>query len=650
MKIDYKIKQFLTNENIISYRHKEDDKNIYLETWLYTDKFKEYQKNLFNDFFVEIIDILEKKDIFLDFKRELESKIKQFNIKLKVFQEKTNLEEKIEIRWNLQIIWWNYYLSTLIWESSIIIFRNKKLEIVVPNEIEEDDKIDIFSEIIEWELENDDMIVSIWCNIYNYLTDNEIKELIETEDIIETLTDILIIRIDEKEIWFISFINVQVEKILINQKKEINLEKYKTLINKNKYVIGVLIWLWIVFFIIVAIFSYLWDNKDKAVVKVGNKEIQLDLTNIKREIDMFSKLDTENTTEKQKRYEKIMKELKLYEQSGIQELEIKELKKKMEQNYFKGFNINIITENDGILNKVYKFTDTEKKQLWDLKWITKSRWTENVYSNKWVLIGITNNKLKWVIQSLKIPVNINSCINNLSNNGLYCVLDNNDIYNFSKYWASTLTNTDKSWPENIISLWKYGVNKLYVLTLDDKLNKKWIYIKRYLLKSKNNFSNPTNYIFSEEANKDLISGIYTGSSLAVDGSFLIWTKNGLVQAYRKNSFDSKLYIREIKWWEQWIIDKINDLKWKVKVIAKPWSSFVYLYDYNTRSLITYYSRYKNTDKAMYSYQLTYLFKIKIDLTNEEVKDITVDDNKLKPNAYILTDKNIYKVDLNQFRE
>ena len=649
MNITYKKESFIDSEKTISYQYEKENIFVYIEIWLYNEKFQEYQKNLFSEFYSNIIDLIDKNDVFLDFKKELESKIKQFNTQLKIFQEKINIEEKIEIRWNIQIIWDNYYISSLIWESSIIIYRDNHLEVVVPNEVEEDDKIDIFSEIIEWELENKDKIISIACNIYNYLTDSEIKEFAENEDdIINSIKDVLSMRIKEEEIWFISYIKVNIEKVVIQEKKEINIEKYKDIIKRNKYAIWIIIWLWIIFFVIVSIFLYLWKNSNKAVVNIQGKQVTLDLTDIKREIDAFSKLDNKDTKLKKEKYDQIMKNLELYEKSGIQQLEIKELKKKMEQSYYKWFNINIITENDGILNKIYSLSENDIKDLENIEWLTKTKSSINIYWTKWAIIGIVNNKIKWVKQKISIPANIKTCINNLSNNGLYCLLDNNDIYNISKYGLKTITNTNWKWANNTIYLWTYGVNKLYLLTLDKKLNEKWTYIQRYVLKSKDNFQAPTNYTFSKDVDKNMLKWIFTWSTMAVDGTFLIWTKNGLLQAYNKKltTYDARI----VKWYEQWIIDKENDLRWKVKVIADKDSPFVYLYDYNTKSLIVYYSRYKNTDNARNSYQLSYLFKIKLSLNNENVVDISVDNKKLNPSAYILTDKNIYKVDLNQFRE
>lgn len=654
MKITYQNRYFVSEENKLSFKQEKENKFFYFDVVFYTDKFIEYQKNLFNEFYSWVLDLADKNENFLDFKKWIENYIKQFNTQLKVFQEKINLDTKIEIRWSLQIIWDENYLSSLIWESSIVIYRKEKLEVVIPNEVEEDDKIDIFSEIVEWELEDNDLIVSIGTNIYNYLTDSEIKQLYG-EDILTTLEEILIARIEKQEIWFISVLKIKFENIIhqIKEKNNFKLWDYKEKLKKYKYVIGISLWLIVIIFILIALFSYLGNTPEKQVVEIWDKKVQLDINQLKRDIDAFSKLSSKNTAEKKQQYEKIMQELNAYEQLWIQTLEINELKKKMEQNYYKWFNINIVSENDGLLVPVYSFTKDQIEAFSGLEGIVKTSYYLNVYGQKASLIGLVDKKTKWILQRVSLPSTIKVCSSNLAWNGLYCALSNDDIYNFSKYGIKPLVNTEKSWPKNIQDLGIYWVNKLYTLTLDKEENKKWVFIKRYLLKWWNKFSSPTDYVFSEKNDKKLINAIYTGSSFAIDGTFLIWSKVGLLQAFRKSLYDSKLYIREVPGWKQAIIDDKNDFSWKVKVISYPNWKYVYLYDYDTNSLVVYLtSPYKTNSSATNSYNLIYKFKVKFDLTNEKVIDVVVDENTSsnKKFVYLLTNKWIYKIDLLQFME
>ena len=650
MDIKYNNVSFLNEENTINFSRVIDDKHFYLNIWFFSDNFKEYQKNLFSDFFSKIIEINNNNELFIDFKKELESTIKDFNLKLKIFQEKINEEWKIEIRGNLQIIYNNTYLAGLIWESSIIIFRDWKLETVIPNEVEEDDKIDIFSEIIEWELENWDKIIGIWNNIYNYLQNNEIKELIETWDILDSLKDILITRIEEKEICFLEELDISIQKIKITEESFEPIVRIKEKIEKYKYPIWIVIWLSIIFFIIISIFLYLWKNNNE-VIQIWNSKITTNLDSLKRRIDAFSKLENTNTKSAKQEYHDIISKLDLYEKNNIQVLKIKELRKKMEQNYYKWFHINIVWENDWILNIVYKINKNTLNELSWTKQIIKTNNYLNIVWNKWVVLWIIDKKTKWIIKKIDLPTTIETCSKNLSKNWVYCYMKNKNIVNFSKYWVSSLTNNSKTWWDNILNLWIYWSNKLYTLSLNKELNNKNIYISRYVLKNRNKFWNVNNYVFSKKVDKKLLSWIFTWSSMTIDGSFLIWSKNGLLQAYRKNIYDKYLSLRVVKWWDKWIIDPNKDFKWKVKVISNSFSKYVYLYDYNTQSLVVYLtSPYKTNDKYFTEYNLIYKFKVKFSITNEKVKDITMKESSStwKAKIYILTENNIYSLDLSEF--
>jgi hypothetical protein len=61
--------------------------------------------------------------------------------------------------------------------------------------------IDFFSEMIEGELENEDQIILLACKIHNYISDSELKEMIQLDiDILSSLKEILLTRVEEKEI------------------------------------------------------------------------------------------------------------------------------------------------------------------------------------------------------------------------------------------------------------------------------------------------------------------------------------------------------------------------------------------------------------------------------------------------------------------
>lgn len=652
MNINHNKIDLIQNENKIEYQYIKDNKKIYFSICLHSKKFKEYQKNLFNDFYSKILELLENNTIFLDFKKAVESEIKQFNTQLKVFQEKINNEDKLDIRWAIQFIWNETYVAWLIWESSLIIFRNEKLESVIVNEVEEEDKIDIFWEIVEWDLENKDKIVLVCTNIYNYLSDNEIKEIINTHDVLKTLEDILTTRVEKVEIWKIEELNINIEKIKVENKTRFDIEKYRNILKDNKYTIWTIITISIIFFVIFSIFSYLGKNK-KQIIEVNWKQIEANIDELKRKIDSFWKLENTDTQSAKQTYKEILAELDMYDKNNIQTLEIKELKKKVEKSYYKSFNINLISKWDGLLQNIYNFKEEELEELSWVQSILKSSSRINIVWNKWVLLWTINNKYKWIIQKINLPTNIKTCSNNLDWNWVYCVMENNDIYNISKVWITALTNSQWEWPNNIDSIDIYGANKMYLLTSDEKLNKDGIYISRYVLNGTNNFTSPTNYVFTDDTKDELKSMITSWSNMNIDGTFVISSKKWILQAYRNDNFTNNVKLRQISWWDKAIIDDENDFSWKVKVISNLNSNYIHLFDFATNSLVTYLtSPYKTNSAYTNSYNLIYKYKTKFIFDKETIKDVIVDYNTTtkKKIVYILTDKWVYTLDLQQFWE
>ncbi len=650
MNASYNKIDFMQDENKIEYQSIKEDKKIYFNICLHSEKFKEYQKNLFNDFYSKVLELFENNTVFLDFKKALESEIKQFNTQLKVFQEKINNEEKIEIRWTFQIIWQETYVAWLIWESSLVIFRDEKLESVIVNEVEEDDKIDIFWEIIEWDLENKDKIISICSNIYNYLADDEIKETINTHDVLKTLEDILTTRVEKKEIWKIEELNINIEKIKVEDKPKLDINKYKNILKNNRYTVWTIIAISIIFFVIFSIFSYLGKN-EKQIIEVWGKQIEANIDELKRKIDAFWKLESTDTQDAKQQYKEILAELDMYDENNIQTLEVKELRKKIEQEYYRWFNINLVSKWDGLLQNIYNISKEEIEQLSWVKSIIKSSSRINIIWNKWALLWTINDQYKWTIQEIWLPTTIKTCSNNLAWNWVYCVMNNNDIYNISKTWISSLTNSKWEWPNNISSIDIYGSNKMYLLTNDEELNSNGTYISRYVLNGTNNFASPTNYVFTDDTQSSLTSMITSWSNMNIDWTFIISSSQWVLQAYRNDNFTNNVKLRQISWWDKAIIDDENDFSWKVKVISNLNSNYIHLFDFATQSLVTYLtSPYKTNSTYTNSYKLIYKYKTRFMFDWENIQDVIVDHNTTtqKKTAYILTNKWVYNLSLEQF--
>lgn len=68
------------------------------------------------------------------------------------------------------------------------------------------------------------------------------------------------------------------------------------------------------------------------------------------------------------------------------------------------------------------------------------------------------------------------------------------------------------------------------------------------------------------------------------------------------------------------------------------SNFIYLYDRNSQTLLVYKSTpNKTSEPSQYSYDLKYLFAVKLNLPLWTVADVLVWDDS-KPLLYILTDR------------
>jgi len=66
----------------------------------------------------------------------------------------------------------------------------------------------------------------------------------------------------------------------------------------------------------------------------------------------------------------------------------------MEQLYFKGFHINIVTNVDGLLTPVYNFSSEEQKALTGLQQIVYTNGFLNAVGKKAVLLNVVSNKVK----------------------------------------------------------------------------------------------------------------------------------------------------------------------------------------------------------------------------------------------------------------
>lgn len=636
-----------------------------------SEKFIEYQKDLFNEFFANILDKFSWSETnydLRDFQKSFESSLQNLNNKLSIFAEKIKDEERFPIKWLIQIFFNENYMASMIWDVSVLIFRDNKLSYVVNNDLEESKKIDVFGELIEWDIENGDYIMWIWINTTQIIDDEDIDEILsihasEEKSLYELFQEILETRTSKEELWFMSISNIQYEmsmkKIEARKKMLDNLKMFwniKDILIKFRYPIVISVALLFIVFLIYSLLSNFTKNKWNISIS-NNWTIVADFTpeDLKKEVSIFTKMDP-TSDEKTKKYQEIMYKIKLLEEKNKWPQDVIEIKNLLDKEYYKWFNIFLLdnVENPE-LSMIYPINDTERNALWDLKTLAYNQWAI-IWGTKWAILWGLSETNKWKIinfDSSKL-FNIVWCNLNLKLDWLYCYGNDWDIVNVTKSWISSLQTESGQFPKNIKNLWIYGAwksfNRIYLYTEQKDLNDNWTYILKYdnVVWSQTSFGKSMHYSFAKEEltkRKDAFASWF--SSLAVDGTFLLWNnKSKNITQMRRDAKTLNMNSREInlKWWNNiWEAYSNN-----IKVISTPNSNYVYIFDLDNQSLSIYKSNpYKTNSSYTSSYDLSYFFKIKFNLWENRIYDIYID-NTEKPSLYVLNKLWVYKIKLYDF--
>lgn len=655
MSVNISGKNYLDEIRRVELSKQIDNKKIAMNVSILSDNLIEYQRNLFMEFFSAITEGMERLEGFREYKSYFEATLEDFNTKLRIFQEKSSKSsDKYEIRGSIHLVWDDQYISSLVGQSSIVIFRNTKLLSVIANEVYDDDKIDIFSEMVEWEVENQDKILAVACNVYDYLWDEEIEEIISAENVMDKLEEILTVKIDTTEIVSVSLLEIHFKTIKIDRKINGNwfedaIGSIKKVARKNRLALSIVIWVVLIGIIVIWVFKSLAkpDKPTQVITNPDGEEVVIDMDDIKREIDAFEKISADSPTKREK-YQEIMKKLKGLEAANIQSLDVVTLQNKMEANFYEGFNVKFISKQDGLLENLYNFDENQLSTLWTIKGFGRTN-KIHVYGEKWTLLYIINQTQKPILQELKVWGGITTCNTDLYNDGLYCVASNGDLYRFYKEGMKQLTNASGKWPSGITNIGKYKDRNIYTYTSSSSLEWEDVYITKYVNSSQGiKFTNPTYYTFHKDTTDDMKTAVKNGTSMVVDGTFIIWSPTKwLLQGFRPNLSKNEIKIREIGGWKNGIIQEW-DLAGNVKVITSENSKYIYLYDKDTESVIAYNtSPYKDNSQYQYSYNLKYKFKVKLKLEWEIVKDVDVK-FWTSHTLYILTDKGVYKMSMKEF--
>lgn len=653
---------FLTEEKKVS-AHRDFWDWIYLHSdiFILSEKFVEYQKDLFSEFLWNLTEKLwSDEDIDLEpFKKYFELSLQDLNSKLSVFAEKIKDVNNFDIRWVVQIFFWSFYIASMIWDVSTVVIKWTKVNYVVDNSLDWWEKIDLFSELIEWELEHGDKIMFSWMNVLEVFDKEDIEEALklsasESRDVLEVMKDISNTRVDLEQIvmlWLYEFQNeIILNKDSVKDKiyKNLEIAKYiKDSLVKFRYPLTISA---AVIMILFLFYSFVSNFVGSDVGNVDGNTVVIDFTieDLKKDIDIFRKMDA-SSDEKYKKYEDISNKLGLLEQKNKWTYDVKELKNVLNTEYYKWFNIALF--NDLAWSQVYKFDDNEVSWLGDIKSVSYSNGFTVAWS-KWAIFSALSDKIRWKLISYNLPEEIVSCSPNILMDWSYCFSNAWSIFNMTKAWVQSVSTKSWKFSSNISWISAFKKSNFYVFPNTDSNSNEITLTTRFnnIVGSQVKFSEWVNYIIDKsflEKNKEAIISWF--SWISVDGTFLAWSKSTkkLYQFWRDSNTWYLLWRKvDMVWWEKvgtWYSDN-------VKIIAEVSWKYVFILDRTNKNFTVYSSApYKTNDAYYNSYKLMYLFRINFDTLNVEVKDVYVEWWE-KKSMYFVTNEWIHKIKLYEFEE
>ncbi len=668
MLIEEKIKIFSKDYAIDISKTINENTYFYATIVFDTQNFLELQKNLFNEFIVNIIQELEKEDFDLEnFKDWFEKSLQAFNSKLNLFAQKLNLSDKIKIRWVIQILIDEIYINSMIWEVSTLIFRNDKLSYHVENDISEWD-IDLFSEYLEWEVEDRDEIICLGILIQDFFSKQDIQQAIEIakieeRPIVDILEEMVWAHMQLSKLGFISYLKVNIPFYgldnnkkniwnLINIKK-IDFKKIKKTVEKNKVLI---IFSLLVIFIFWGIYSFInkliftdnvWkDVEDEMVLNCNTADIYKQINDLKYIVD-----DWQLKTEK---YNQIKQTISECKKLWYALADMDRLAKTLEWEYFKTFNIFFVQKLSD--NKIFSSTEDILEKIWNVLQIVVNKYIY-LFGNRGAIFDIINQKDYGKIFEFRLTENIWWCNLGFERWTFYCFSTGGNLYYISKNTLKKVVS-DKGFPSFIVDIDKYSTNRLFVLTNQKDFLDKWSFVLRYDRTNDVVFAPYKEYQVNEDDWKKYKDKLLSGfSDFVVDNSwFLLFSKKDKniylmkrIKGY--GNYSTTIWEIKRKWWPT----KLQKFSNNVKIITTygvgkdNYSKYIYLFDRDNKSIWVYQGPDKRTNpnfNVKNFVSLNYKFLLKLD--DFDVKDVDV---KIKwtPILYILEKTgDIYMIDLAEY--
>ena len=630
------------------------------------EQFVESQKDVFDEILSDIVEVIQSTDdiVFTDLRDLFELKLHELNQKLTIFSQKMKSEGRYGLRGVMQMFVREQYVSALIWESSLMIFRDDKLIYSVSNKTSQWD-IDLFSEIIEGDLTPGDEVLVFGNDMLVFVDNDDLKKITEmayADDInfVDQLIDIVKVRVDETKIGFY-------QSMVYGEAPKINSTKLKKWMRRGSKRIGGLLdrakvytteimygvaGVFVLTLLYRALSGFMVDANQTITDDEWNVVVDFTIEDIQRDISRFNQIEA-NSDEKIKAYNMIVWRLDMLEEKDLRAYDVSELRSIVEKNYKEWFNIKLVNSVDQMWDPVYTFSQQEKNNMWQVRQVFNKNGFL-VSGEDGVLIGALSETIRGTLVSAAIGQKLESCYFNLLQNWLMCASSDGQIYNADKNGFLPVTTDDEKFPRAIEALGTRWSSNMYALTNDTRVNQEWAYIIKYQNKqgSQNDFWVGTRYYFGDEFKEanPWVFGSGGVASFAIDGSFLVRSKS-----------DRSLYQLWREWATEWLGGRKLLLQWwdsetypyseQVKVLTTESTQTVKLFDAENDTLTVYKTNpIKSTEWGARTRRPQYFYMVNFDLGDSfDVIDIYVEPGE-KESIYVLTSDHIYKLPLHEWSD
>lgn len=647
------LKPHISDVELFHKNHIYKNAHIQLTIALKTTFMLEYQKDLLQELRWDIQDILDDtQQTSSQIQKKLEHILHNFNTQLTIFAEKSKYTEYIDLRWVVQIRSDDYYIASLIWSASLMIYRKQKMIHHIINQTSTHQKVSLFSELVDGKISNGDMIIVVGGDISIAMDEEDLnyiwKSLNADYSFDQMMQDHVASRVDLQDFVFSqqNSLTGVATKGFLNTYQDLTqwngtIARISHRIISNKF-LTLVWWLALLLWYLVWSVASLFFKQNPELLLSQDGETMPTIWEIRQDINQFTNIDPSSDT-KSTLYANIVKKLTTLEQAKKWPNDVNELKKLVNQQFYKEFNIATLTDNEIKDSYIYNFDTTDVALANPLKLLHHK--TLAVVGSQGLRFGIIDNTYRGNMVNMLTP--LVGCSLNILKNGYYCFDQMNTVTMINKWAQETVQTKGGSFPTMIQDIATYGNTNMYILTKDPTLNAKGVYVLKYnnTLGSQKDFLEAKEYSFTNSGTNTFTSWFL---QFAIDSTFLMWSpdQKKLYQFRRdKNADLVNSRVVKLVWWNQ----EYKPLSTHVKVIASSNSNYVYLFD-KTQQTINVYSANpsKTNENNTSSFNLQYMFRFDISSAETVIDALITQDDK--PMLYMLNKKWIIAIKLYEFFE